>query len=187
MNSILSFLKGFLALFLILNILVNMVPKEGYQKYIRFFTQMILVFGICYPILKYVGKEDTFLETIQYETFMEGLTETARNQERIEYQANDEYIDAYEKSIALDVTGIAEQYGYNVVSVQVEMTESYEISHIFLEVNEEAEDAIVIGKIVIDEDDKVAVQTEDEKYQELKKSLIQYYQLTEEQLDIVCG
>ncbi len=46
MNSILSFLKGFLALFLILNILVNMVPKEGYQKYIRFFTQMILAFGI---------------------------------------------------------------------------------------------------------------------------------------------
>ena len=45
MNGIFSYLKSYVILFLVLTILLEMVPKAGMQKYIRFFSQMILVSG----------------------------------------------------------------------------------------------------------------------------------------------
>ena len=42
MNGIFSYLKSYVILFLVLTILLEMVPKAGMQKYIRFFSQMIL-------------------------------------------------------------------------------------------------------------------------------------------------
>ena len=53
MNGIFSYLKSYVILFLVLTILLEMVPKAGMQKYIRFFSQMILVFGLLYPVLGY--------------------------------------------------------------------------------------------------------------------------------------
>ena len=44
MNGIFSYLKSYVILFLVLTILLEMVPKAGMQKYIRFFSQMILAF-----------------------------------------------------------------------------------------------------------------------------------------------
>ena len=37
MNGIFSYLKSYVILFLVLTILLEMVPKAGMQKYIRFF------------------------------------------------------------------------------------------------------------------------------------------------------
>ena len=51
MNGIFSYLKSYVILFLVLTILLEMVPKAGMQKYIRFFSQMILAFGLLYPVL----------------------------------------------------------------------------------------------------------------------------------------
>ena len=38
MNGIFSYLKSYVILFLVLTILLEMVPKAGMQKYIRFFS-----------------------------------------------------------------------------------------------------------------------------------------------------
>ena len=64
MNGIFSYLKSYVILFLVLTILLEMVPKAGMQKYIRFFSQMILVFGLLYPVLGWMGESDAFLEKI---------------------------------------------------------------------------------------------------------------------------
>lgn len=46
MNGIFSYLKSYVILFLVLTILLEMVPKAGMQKYIRFFSQMILALSL---------------------------------------------------------------------------------------------------------------------------------------------
>ena len=69
MNGIFSYLKSYVILFLVLTILLEMVPKAGMQKYIRFFSQMILVFGLLYPVLGWMGESDAFLEKIEYQSF----------------------------------------------------------------------------------------------------------------------
>ena len=69
MNGIFSYLKSYVILFLVLTILLEMVPKAGMQKYIRFFSQMILAFGLLYPVLGWMGESDAFLEKIEYQSF----------------------------------------------------------------------------------------------------------------------
>lgn len=186
MNAILEYLKGFLVLFLLLTILVNMVPKESYRKYIRFFSQMILAFGIFYPLFGYLCDEDELLEQIQYETFVEGLTETARDNERISYLQNEFYVEEYEKAIAMDAGTLAEECGYTVEEAAVDLSDDFEIEQIRLVLLQTGKEEIVIGEIQMEPETEKTDQTEDEKYQLLKEKLIHYYQLTEEQLFIIC-
>ena len=75
MNGIFSYLKSYVILFLVLTILLEMVPKAGMQKYIRFFSQMILVFGLLYPVLGWMGESDAFLEKIEYQSFLQKMEE----------------------------------------------------------------------------------------------------------------
>lgn len=68
MNGIFSYLKSYVILFLVLTILLEMVPKAGMQKYIRF-SQMILAFGLLYPVLGWMGESDAFLEKNRISVF----------------------------------------------------------------------------------------------------------------------
>ena len=109
MNEIFSYLKSYVILFLVLTILLEMVPKAGMQKYIRFFSQMILVFGLLYPVLGWMGESDAFLEKIEYQSFLQKMEEVQSDAEKITYLDNDHYVKKYEDAIALDVTQMAQE------------------------------------------------------------------------------
>ena len=125
MNGIFSYLKSYVILFLVLTILLEMVPKAGMQKYIRFFSQMILVFGLLYPVLGWMGESDAFLEKIEYQSFLQKMEEVQSDAEKITYLDNDHYVKKYEDAIALDVTQMAQEENFAVKEIAVEMTEMY--------------------------------------------------------------
>jgi len=81
---ILSFIKGFLALFLLIKVLLYFVPKNVFEKYIAFFSGMILVIGLFYPLLQIWGKEEIILEKLQYEEWEEELLAITREAEELE-------------------------------------------------------------------------------------------------------
>ena len=84
MSVIYDYLKSFLALLLLLMVLNHLVPRKSFQKYVRFFSEMLLAFGILYPVLNLFGDSDFFLEKIHYETFAEELKEASLDAEKIE-------------------------------------------------------------------------------------------------------
>ena len=94
-----QYIKGYLVLYVVLMILIQMIPREGFRKYIRFFSEMILVIGILTPMLQFFGKEDFFLEKINYEAFMEELEEVSSEAEEIVFTENQEYLEWCEKTI----------------------------------------------------------------------------------------
>ena len=165
MNGIFSYLKSYVILFLVLTILLEMVPKAGMQKYIRFFSQMILAFGLLYPVLGWMGESDAFLE-------------------KITYLDNNHYVKKYEDAIALDVTQMAQEENFAVKEIAVEMTENYEIKCIRMTLANPVKEGIVIGKVVLEDGQKKQA-SEDGAYKKLKEKLVSYYQLSEEQLDIL--
>ena len=148
MNGIFSYLKSYVILFLVLTILLEMVPKAGMQKYIRFFSQMILVFGLLYPVLGWMGESDAFLEKIEYQSFLQ------------------------------------KEENFAVKEIAVEMTENYEIKCIRMTLTNPVKEGIVIGKVVLEDGQKKQA-SEDGAYKKLKEKLVSYYQLSEEQLDIL--
>ena len=184
MNGIFSYLKSYVILFLVLTILLEMVPKAGMQKYIRFFSQMILVFGLLYPVLGWMGESDAFLEKIEYQSFLQKMEEVQTDAEKITYLDNDRYVKKYEDAIALDVTQMAQEENFAVKEIAVEMTENYEIKCIRMTLTNPVKEGIVIGKVVLEDGQKKQA-SEDRAYKKLKEKLVSYYQLSEEQLDIL--
>lgn len=183
MDGIVSYLKSYMILFLILTVLLETVPKTDMRKYIRFFSRMILVFGLLYPVFGWAGESDAFLEKIQYQSFLQKLEEENLNAERIAYLGNDFYVKKYKDAIALDATKIAQDENFTVKEITVDMTENYEIEHICMRLGNPEKEGVVIGKVVFGEEKKK--KQEDNSYRRLKEKLISYYQLSEDQLDIL--
>ena len=92
---ILDFVKSFLTLFLLIKVLLYFVPKNVFQKYIAFFSGVILVIGLLYPILQGSGTEEELLEKSQYERWEEELYAIAQNAAKLEESGREVLKDYY--------------------------------------------------------------------------------------------
>lgn len=81
---ILEFIKGFLTLFLLIKVLLYFVPRNVFEKYISFFSGVILLIGLLYPLVQTFGEEAVILEKLQYEQWEEQLQELSENARMIE-------------------------------------------------------------------------------------------------------
>lgn len=197
----LSYIKGFIALFVLLIVLLHLAPGKSYQKYIRFFAEMLLTISLLTPVLSVLCDKEEFLDLIEYEAFMSELQETSKDMEKIEYLNNDHYIEEYESAIETDVRQMAEVYDFVVQEVTVDMAEDYTISYIKLELTDQTNEQVVIGKIVIDEQENIDVtaksdhksadgaeendgEQSDTKYAALLQDLEDYYQIDRSKIGI---
>lgn len=178
----LSYIRGFLALFVLVTLLVSMVPEGSFKKYIRFFAEVILTFSFLSPVLSIICDSDEFLELIRYEEFTESLSEISRDTQRMEFIRNDYYIDEYETAIGEDVKQIAEQYGFTVQSVNVKLNDDYTLNAIHLSISDKKEQEVLIGKITLE--DGALARNHEGVYAGLKQELANYYQLEEGLIDI---
>lgn len=112
------------------------------------------------------------------------MEEVQSDAEKIAYLDNDHYVKKYEDAIALDVTQMAQEENFAVKEIAVEMTENYEIKCIHMTLTNPVKEGIVIGKVVLEDGQKKQA-SEDGAYKKLKEKLVSYYQLSEEQLDIL--
>ena len=182
MEQFFSYIKSCLVIFLIITVLDHMIPGEKYRKYVQFFSRLVLVMGILYPCLVWSGESDRLLQKIQADAFWQKLEEIQINAENSSFFGTGEVISYYEKAVEADISQIVLQENMRVKEISVDMTEAYEIEKIRMVVEKNGEDDVVIGKIVIDGQPETK---EDEAYRELKRKLIGYYQLSEDQLELI--
>lgn len=114
---------------------------------------MILVFGLLYPVLGWMGESDAFLEKLNISLFTEDGGGPVRCR-KIAYLDNDHYVKKYEDAIALDVTQMAQEENFAVKEIAVEMTENYEIKCIRMTLTNPVKEGIVIGKVVLEDGQK---------------------------------
>lgn len=177
-----EYIKGVLALFVLLMLLLYLVPGDGFKKYIRFFGEIVLTIGFLSPVLHVIYDSDKFLALIDYEQFSEQISELSRDMERVEYIQNNYYLEEYEMAIAGDVTRITEQYGFIVKEVKVNLSEAYTLDSIYLSLTEQEAGGIAIERVWLDEEEGVG--SELEIYAELRAELMEYYQLDETAITI---
>ena len=122
-----AYVKGFIVLFVILTLLLYLPPGKTYQKYIRFFTELILTIGLLTPMLSALFNGEEFLELIEYER-------------------------AIEEDVSMIAEPIAEKYGLSVRDAKVHMTEEYVIDQVELWITNQTEDEIVIDEINFSEE-----------------------------------
>ena len=130
MDGILSLIKEFLIIYLILTILMHLTSCDQYKKYLRFFSGIILLMALISPVLELFGSAGKLESLISYEAFWEQLDSTRQDSKKLEFMQNDHYIRKYESVIADEIMLQAKERELPVSQVQVELTEDYEISSV---------------------------------------------------------
>ena len=145
---------------------------------------MLLAFGIIYPVLNLFGGSDSFLEKIHYEAFAEELKEVSMDAEKIEYMRNDVFLQEYEEAIALDVKNLVEQYDYEAKNVAVELSDTFEIEEITVELGEKNGEEIAVGKVMVDSAEDESTLAETLVCQEIEDKIAGCYEIDKEKLTI---
>ena len=95
---ILDYVKGFLTLFLLVKVLLYFVPKNVFEKYIAFFSGVILVIGLLYPLLQGLGWENKILDHLPYEQWEEELLEIEQDAAALKKVGADVLADYYREA-----------------------------------------------------------------------------------------
>lgn len=116
---ILNYIKGFFTLFLLMKVLLHFVPKNVFEKYIAFFSGVILVIGLFYPLLQAFGQEEVFLEKMQYEQWEKELFEIAQDAAKLE-ETGEKWMDDYYGETVEENTEV-ESIGIEAIKIENEI------------------------------------------------------------------
>lgn len=130
MDAVLSWIKEFLIIYLILTVLMHLVANDQYKKYLRFFSGIILLTALVSPVMKLSGSAGRLESLISYEAFWEQLDSARQDTQKMEFLQNNHYVKKYEEAVAQDIYERSVQQGYPVSRVSAALTEDYEISSV---------------------------------------------------------
>lgn len=176
MSSVVEWVKNYSLVFLLMTILTSVIAKREYKKYIRLFVEIILVITLANPLLGVMGKSEGLFEKISYDSFWQGLEGIKMDQEKMDFLNEDYYIDYYESAIAGDVKLLAENTGYAVTDVLVELNEEYGVEEMELKVARREKNAVIAGTLQDEENEEITA---------LKEKIAVYYQVPEDRISII--
>lgn len=148
-----TYIKGLLALQMLLVLLLHLAPGERYGRYLRHFAELVLVIGLVAPVCEWIYGSDRFMEQIAYETFAQSLEEFSRDMEKVSYGQSERFREEYEQAMGKEIRVTAEEaarkHGLGISEVSVGLSEDYQVDEIRLVVTDEADETITVGKVVL--------------------------------------
>ncbi len=179
MSYIFSWVKNLVCFYLLLTVILHLLPKKNYQKYVRFFSGMLLTILVVSPLLSLMGNEEALKEKISQAGFFQELDNLKMDTEHLENTQKERYLREYEKALEMDVSRMAEQKQMKVSQARVHLSQEYQVESIDLTAVLEEEEGIFVQKASLSE----RIQ-EYPRVQELKQELMEFYQLDEAEISI---
>ena len=81
LNYIYDWIENIASYLVILVAVMQMIPQNSYQKYIRFFAGMLLILMLAGPIVKLFGMTD--FQSIEYQSVLQEIEEASGYMENI--------------------------------------------------------------------------------------------------------
>ena len=179
MELIYTWVKNIVCFYIFMAIITHLLPKESYRKYVRFFSGMLLTILVMSPVLSVFGKEDVLMKKISQAGFFQELDNLKLDTRHFEQTQKRAYVQEYEKVIAMDVERIAKGQQLQVLWTDVHLSEEYQVESIGLEVRAEGEEGVFVPKVSFQDNSR-----EHPRVLALKQELMEFYRLTEEQIQI---
>lgn len=172
MAQFLTSVKSYIVFFLLMMILLHLVPREAYRKYIQFFMGMLLVLAFLSPVLSLLFDSGEFLDMVEYEAFQEQLEELQKDTDRIEFLQQDYYKTQCREMTERELAQIVQVYDYELQETEISFSAENEINEIIIVVNKKKEDSLV-------ENIQIGKSENGEEAADLEKSIREYYGLEE--------
>lgn len=176
MDGIVSWVKNYSMVFLFFTVLSSLSAKKEYRRYLQLFVEFVLVITLLMPVLKALGSETDFFDKIAFDTFWQELDSIKAEREKLDFLGDEVYIERYEQVIEADVSAMAKDAGYGVLSVKVELGEEFEIRRIELELAKDQDYTVIQGSLT--------EEPEEQEITKLREKIAQFYQVDMENIRI---
>ncbi len=181
MSVIYEWVKNIIVFYIIMTAVMHLLPKSNYQKYVRFFCGLLLIVMVLTPVLEILFHPDYLLNKISYQSFWQEMEAAKLDVEGMEEVQSQTFKQEYEKAIGKDISALAEGKGIVVEQMTVELSEDYSLKEIAMSVRfGDEQQGIRIEKITLKDNSK-----EYPKVLELKKEIMEFYQVTANRIQIV--
>ena len=180
MSYIYNWVKNLVCFYLLLTVVQHLLPKNSYQKYVRFFSGMLLTILVVSPVLSLLGDEELLRQKISQTEFFQDMDNIKLDTEHLETTQKEMYLREYENAVGMDVSRMAEEKQLAVQEVNVHLTQEYEVETIEMTVKRKEDNSVFVQK--------AAYANHDAEYpsvHELRQTLMEFYRLDEEQITIL--
>lgn len=138
--GILNYVQSFFVLFLLIKILLFLIPRSAFEKYISFFAGTILVLGVLHPILLLFDWDESWHKSLYTATFEKQAMEASINVAKLS-DSNAIFYDQQMKILVeAEIRNQMELLGIEVKNVDVNLTEDYRVNNMKIVVLEESEE-----------------------------------------------
>ena len=179
MELIYGWVKNIVCFDIFMAIILYLLPRESYRKYVRFFSGMLLIILAANPVLSLLGKEEMLLQKISQAGFFQELDNVKLDTRHLEQAQKKAYVKEYERAVEMDASRIAEGKQMEVLWADVQLSEEYQVESICMEVALMEEDGSSMEKASFGEGSR-----EYPNVYGLKQELMEFYRLGEEQITI---
>ncbi len=119
MGGLYQWVAGILCFMIFASAVRAVLPSKKYEKYIRFFTGMVLILVVVQPVMEPFGLEDRLARYFEAIGFQREAQDLKREILGIERQRLEQVIGEYEGAVEQDVRMMAEEMGLEVNQAKV--------------------------------------------------------------------
>lgn len=163
MEAVFTYIKSFLALYLLIKVLIYFAPGNGFAKYISFFSGVVLVLGLLYPVLGVFSMTDALRIDMQKTVGVKDISAMSFWDNDSWEEGMDIYRLQLERIIETELENEMIRKGLSVKRINVRLTSDYQVEEL---------------KVILTQADETICP-------ELAGQLEKEYQLTESQCEIV--
>ena len=109
MEVIYGWVKNIVFFYIIMTAVLHLLPKNSYQKYVRFFGGIILVILLLTPLLELLYHPDYLLDKISYQSFLQDMNTMKLDVEGMEQTQKEIFFKEYEEAIANDIKTLSRE------------------------------------------------------------------------------
>lgn len=179
MEVVYGWVKNLVYFYIFMTAILHLLPKESYQKYVKFFTGLLLIILILTPILSIFKNKEDLYDRISSAGFFQEMDNLKLDTAYLKESQQEIYQKEYEKAISTDIEQMAKREELEVDGITVQLTEECQLEKIHIKVKLPEEDGIYLEKALFSEKEEYPA------VHKLQKELMDFYQIEEEQIEII--
>lgn len=179
MEVVYGWVKNLVCFYIVITAVLHLLPKESYRKYVRFFTGMLLVILVLTPIFSVLQDRGNLYKKIEQAGFFQELESLKLDTAYLEQSQQEIYRKEYEKAISMDIEQMVQRQELQPGDIEVSLTGECQVEKIYIEAGFPKESESYLEKAGF------SAGAEYPAVYELQKELKDFYQIEEEQIEIV--
>lgn len=139
MEALMSWIRSIVILYVVGQVIVYLAQGKKYEKYIRFYLQLLLVLMIARPVFSLLGDEEEFKSRISYHQLSQVLQEQSSQLEQLQVGSDAMYIRECERVVEEDVCRFMEENYQKCEESEVTLSDEFQIEQIKVSVEQGAD------------------------------------------------